>query len=125
MKKMNAAAVFVLLMVSATNVFADATCADVNNAITNEKINIVEKTEEIKKLDDYIIETQTQILKKQLKSGDESFILGNGQELAQAHSVQLFRSRAQGQESILTSKAKIEVLKSEYMKACSGYDKFQ
>lgn len=125
MKKMNAAAVFVLLMVSATNVFADATCADVNNAITNEKINIVEKTEQIKKLDDYIIETQTQILKRQLKSGDESFILGNGQELAQAHSVQLFRSRAQGQESILTSKAKIEVLKSEYMKACSGYDKFQ
>jgi hypothetical protein len=124
MKKMNAMAVLVVL-ISATNVFADVTCADINGAIVTSKANIVQATENIKQLDELIPQIQTQIMTNQINGKDDSLILGNGQQRLQEDSFQAIKARAYNQASIRHEEGKIQALTAEYNKTCSGFDKFE
>jgi hypothetical protein len=125
MKKMSATAVFVVLMVSATNVFADATCADINGAIVEAKNSIVQSKVNIKQLDELIPQIQTQIMTNQINGHDDSLILGNGQQRLQADSFQAVKARAYNDVSIRHEEARIQALTAEYIEKCSGFDKFE
>ena len=125
MKKLNVAAVFVLLMVSATNVFADANCAQLAGQIAESKINIAQGEKNVAQLEEYSIHLQTQIIENQIRNKEEPFILGAGQPRLQADSAQAQKIRALTLASIRREEAKIQADTAEYMKECSNFDKFE
>ena len=125
MKKMSSATVFVLLMVSATTVFADATCADVSTELTASKARITEAMTNIKQLDELIPQIQATIMMKQIEGKDDSMLLGNGQDRLRNQSFQAVKARAYMEASIRRDEAQIEALKIQYKDQCSSYEKFE
>ena len=113
MKKMNAAAVFVLLMVSATNVFADATCDKLASEIAASEVSIAQGLKNIEQLDGYAIQLQTQIIQKQIQNKEDPFILGAGQPRLQADSIQVARLQAMTKAEVRREEGKLEKAKAD------------
>ena len=113
MKKMNAAAVFVLLMVSATNVFADATCDKFASEIAASEVSIAQGLKNIEQLDGYAIQLQTQIIQKQIQNKEDPFILGAGQPRLQADSIQVARLQAMTKAEVRREEGKLEKAKAD------------
>lgn len=123
MKNMNAAAVFVVLM-SATNVFADSICLDINAEIHATKAIIAEATQEVGRFGELNAEIQTRLITNAEERKDDSMILGNGQPHLQEQSFLYQKSLASLRERILQGQASVEALKVQYMEQCSSYEKF-
>lgn len=125
MKKMKITAVLVLMM-SATSAFAEATCTDMWNQYRTEESNIAKATANIKLLDKRIPQVQIEILEKQRKSKDDSLIIGNGPAgFSMDESFQLIKARANNEASIRIHRGNMEILKLKYMQQCSSYEKIE
>ena len=109
MKKMKITAVLVLMM-SATNAFADADCAVMKAEIDAGKNRIVEAQAEIEKLDELFVQNQTLIITNDNRRKNDSFILGYGQETLQQNSIIIQKARANYAERIAQEQTVINAL---------------
>jgi hypothetical protein len=125
MKKMSFIAVSVLMMISTSNAFADASCSDIRAEISASKARIDIATEEVGRLEGLNAQIQTSIITNSIERKDDSMILGNGQERLREDSFQVIKAHANRQEEIIREDANIKALTVQYSEQCSGFDKFE
>lgn len=119
MKKMSFIAVSVLMMISASNAFADTTCAD----IAASTARIEQETVQMRIFEELHIQAEARIIMKAQESKDDSLLLGNGQGRLQAESFQALKAAANSQQKIIREIANRETLKAQLSETCSDSDK--